>query len=124
MERKRAKTENIETVLNGPRKTNVRNEIRAASTRQKKRQEEDSVLLRKRENIRKETEKEISIEKGPLLPVRQEKHASWYATIFRRGNAKGVRMRLLAPTSVLTQQIPKWMHMGGYVCILPHKQSR
>ena len=93
MHRKSIKDREFETVINGPRKDTVRQEIRAASgtTYPKKEQgkEEDPVLSPKREDTRKETEKEISRGMDPKVLVRQESQINRTALISRRSNVIG-----------------------------------
>ena len=92
MEKKRAKTEPVEIVIKGPRMeivfVRIFAHLQARFKQREKEQEEDPVLLRKRETTRKETEKEIPNGKDPKVRVRQESQRRRYATLVRRDNAK------------------------------------
>ena len=89
MHRKRSNIEQMEIVVNGPRKDTVCEEIRAVSStdvnkKGEQRKEEDPVLSPKREDTRKKTEKEISKGKDPKVPVRQESQVNLSALIHQK----------------------------------------
>ena len=67
-------------------------DMRAASstmrTKREQGKEEEADLRPKREDMRKETDKEISKGKDPKVPVRQESQINWSALISRRTNVK------------------------------------
>ena len=124
-ERIQAKTDSMKIVLNGPRKPSVREEVRAAfkhesdKNREKGKEEHPFPLPMKREDVRKGTKKEIPKGKDPKVPVGHESQTSGYATFSEGTVAKRICMRLLAPTSMLTLQIQKWMQMVD-TCVFKH----
>ena len=83
--------------------------------------EEDPVLSPKREGLRKETEKEISKGKNPKVSVRQESQINRSVFISRRSSAtRKPHATILAPTKMLTLQIPEWTQMGD-TCVFKHR---
>ena len=106
MEKKRAKTEHIEMILNGPRMASVREEIRAISR---------TIFQQRRKGNKKKktTEKVIQKGKDPKSTSPPGKSTKPVCYHFQKGSAKRIRMRLLAPTRVPTLQVPMWMRMAG-----------
>ena len=73
---------------------------------------EDLVLLAKRADTRKETEKEMPKGKDPKGPSSSgESNNSVCIQFQKRQCQKGIRMRPSASTRMLTLRIPKWMQM-------------
>ena len=121
--RKRAKTEHLEIVLNGPRMASVREEVRAASKNDGKRQRRSRLACEARRHSKGDGKGDAK-GKGPKRSqfVRRVKQFGVHP-FSEEAMPKGIRMRSSASTRMLTLRIPKWMQMRGYVCIQGHRQS-
>ena len=105
MEKKRAKTEHIEMVLNGPRMASVRERFVQFQERFSNKEGKGTRRRRRRKGDTKR--------KGPKSTSPSGKSTKPVCYHFQKGSAKRIRMRLLAPTRVPTLQVSMWMRMAG-----------
>ena len=80
-----------------------------------------SVYFRNEKTLEKETEKERPKRKDPKVPVRQDSQIFRYATFSEGAMPKGIRMRLLASTRMLTH--PK-VDANGRILVCSSTQAK
>ena len=122
MHRKRSNIEQMKIVVNGPRKDNVCEEIRAvSSTDVKKKGTEKRRRSRSESETRRHSEEDGKGDikgngtKGTSPSWKLSKLVCTHSP--EGAMPEGVHMRWLTPTRMPTLQIQKWMQLKGHVCI-------